>query len=171
MAFSLEDVRKVVAAFDSSDWDEIHISADGSELHLISVEAAQRGVTASAVRVPEGPRPVAKSESSDGTQRIASVPMPAGPRAVPAPAALEGGVVVTAPSVGVFYCAPSPGAPPFVHVGDCVQPDTTVGIVEVMKLMNPVAAGTAGTIVAIHPANAEMVEKGQPLVTIAPSGG
>jgi biotin carboxyl carrier protein len=52
-------------------------------------------------------------------------------------------------------------------VGDRVEPDSTVCIVEVMKLMNHVKAGCAGVVAAIHPNNGDMVEYGQPLVTIA----
>ena len=72
---------------------------------------------------------------------------------------------VTAPSVGLFWRSPKPGAPPFVEVGDEVGPDDTVCIVEVMKLMNHVRAGTAGTVRAVHPENGQMVEHGDPLFT------
>jgi acetyl-CoA carboxylase biotin carboxyl carrier protein len=75
---------------------------------------------------------------------------------------------VTAPSVGLFWRSPKPGAPPFVEVGDEVGPDDTVCIVEVMKLMNHVRAGTAGTVRAVHPENGQMVEHGDPLFTIGP---
>jgi acetyl-CoA carboxylase biotin carboxyl carrier protein len=79
-----------------------------------------------------------------------------------------GGHRVTAPSVGLFWRSPKPGAPPFVEVGDEVGPDDTVCIVEVMKLMNHVRAGTAGTVRAVHPENGQMVEHGDPLFTIGP---
>jgi acetyl-CoA carboxylase biotin carboxyl carrier protein len=56
---------------------------------------------------------------------------------------------VRAPLVGTFYRAPQPGAEPFVQVGSRVEETTVVGIVETMKLMNPVLAGVAGTVVEI----------------------
>jgi acetyl-CoA carboxylase biotin carboxyl carrier protein len=68
------------------------------------------------------------------------------------------GVAVVAPLPGTFYRAPQPGAPPFVEVGDEVGPGTVVGIIETMKLMNPVHAGTTGRIAAIYAENATMVE-------------
>jgi biotin carboxyl carrier protein len=68
----------------------------------------------------------------------------------------------------LFWRSPKPGAPPFVEVGDEVGPDDTVCIVEVMKLMNHVRAGTAGTVRAVHPENGQMVEHGDPLFTIGP---
>ena len=93
-----------------------------------------------------------------------------GASAAGAPPASEppGGHRVTAPSVGLFWRSPKPGAPPFVEVGDEVGPDDTVCIVEVMKLMNHVRAGTAGTVRAVHPENGQMVEHGDPLFTIGP---
>ncbi len=70
--------------------------------------------------------------------------------------------------IGTFYRAPAPGAPPFVEVGATVEPDTVVCIIEVMKMMNSVAAGIAGTIVEVCPKNAHPVEYGQPLFRVRP---
>jgi acetyl-CoA carboxylase biotin carboxyl carrier protein len=167
MGFQLGDIRKVLAAFDTSDWDEIHISSEGNELHLISVDAAQRGVAAPA---PARSAPVATAAAAAPATVAKSAAVADAVQATPPKASAVDGVGVRAPSVGVFYRAPSPGAPPFVEVGDLVQADTTVCILEVMKLMNPIAAGIAGTVVAIHVANADMVEKDQTLLTIAPAG-
>ncbi|NBC36700.1 acetyl-CoA carboxylase biotin carboxyl carrier protein subunit [Novosphingobium sp. FSY-8] len=91
--------------------------------------------------------------------------------AAPAPAAVvqdvpEGLTGVPAPLPGTFYRAPAPGAAPFVTEGDTVTEETVVGIVETMKLMNPVHAGVAGVVVAILAPNAMMVEAGQPLLHI-----
>jgi acetyl-CoA carboxylase biotin carboxyl carrier protein len=85
----------------------------------------------------------------------------------PAPAAPRHGVhEVLAPSVGIFYRAPEPGAPPFVEEGARVGAEDIVCIVEVMKLMNHVNAGADGVVRAIHVENGAMIEHGQPLVTI-----
>jgi len=75
-------------------------------------------------------------------------------------------VPVTAPLVGTFYRSPEPGADPFVEVGGTVEADQTVGIVEAMKLMNPVKAPQAGTVAAIHVEDGEMVEYGQSLLDL-----
>jgi biotin carboxyl carrier protein len=77
-----------------------------------------------------------------------------------------GGVVVPAPSVGIFWRSPEPGALPFVEVGSRVAEGDVVGIVEVMKLMNNVHAPVAGVVRAIHVANAASVEYETPLMTI-----
>jgi acetyl-CoA carboxylase biotin carboxyl carrier protein len=73
---------------------------------------------------------------------------------------------VTSPIVGTFYRAPAPDKPPYVQVGDKVQPDTVVCIVEAMKLMNEIQAGVSGEVVKIYVENGQPVEYGQPLFGI-----
>ena len=106
--------------------------------------------------------------ASDGPRHVEAAPAPA-PALTPAaspsgPAAGE--TDVRAPLLGNFYSAPRPGDPPFVEVGQAVTEDTTIGIIEVMKLMNPIRAGVAGTVVAILAANGISVEEGQPLIRV-----
>ncbi|CRK55101.1 Biotin carboxyl carrier protein of acetyl-CoA carboxylase [Alloactinosynnema sp. L-07] len=79
------------------------------------------------------------------------------------------GHAVKSPLVGTFYSAPEPGAAPFVKVGDEVHAGQQIGIVEAMKLMNPVEADRAGVVVEIKVGNAEPVEYDQVLVVLAPS--
>ena len=88
---------------------------------------------------------------------------------VPAPGERPAsGVVVRAPLVGTFYVAPTPGAEPFVRVGDRVEAEQTVGIVEAMKLMNPVTTPAAGTVTQVLAADGQSVEYDQPLVVVEP---
>ncbi|MGB9036545.1 MAG: biotin/lipoyl-containing protein [Paeniglutamicibacter sp.] len=75
---------------------------------------------------------------------------------------------MTSPMLGIFFRSPAPGEAPFVSVGDTVTADSVIGIIEVMKLMNPVHAGVAGTVSAIAAKDAEAVEYGQDLLFIAP---
>jgi len=70
--------------------------------------------------------------------------------------------------LGTFYAADGPSAEPFVEVGAEVEPDTVVGIIEVMKMMNSVRAGVSGTIVEVCAENAQLVEEGQPLFRVEP---
>ncbi len=87
---------------------------------------------------------------------------------MPAPPAqpIAGALPVEAPMLGTFYASPKPSEPAFVKVGDRVEPDTVLCIVEVMKLMNSVHAGVRGTIVGIHAGNGDLVEFGQTLFSI-----
>jgi len=89
------------------------------------------------------------------------------PEAEPAPVSAEADAIV-APMLGTFYRAPAPGEPPFVDVGSRVEPDTIVCIIEVMKMMNSVHAGFAGTIAEIYVENGEPVEYGAPLFRVEP---
>jgi acetyl-CoA carboxylase biotin carboxyl carrier protein len=77
------------------------------------------------------------------------------------------GTVIESPSVGLFWRAPAPGAPPFVEEGQSVTAGETVAIVEVMKLMNHVVAPHDGTVAGILIENGAAVEFGQPIVVIA----
>ncbi|WP_051386146.1 acetyl-CoA carboxylase biotin carboxyl carrier protein [Actinokineospora inagensis] len=83
----------------------------------------------------------------------------------PAPAGIE----VKALLVGVFYRCPAPGEAPFVEVGDRVEAGQQLGIVEAMKMMNPVVADRAGVIAAVPATDGEVVEFDQPLFVIGAS--
>ena len=89
--------------------------------------------------------------------------------AAPAPATEEAkveGTPVTSPMVGTFYRAPSPGAAPFVNVGDKVTAGQTLCIIEAMKLLNEIEAETSGTVKEICVENGQPVEFGQTLFII-----
>jgi len=73
---------------------------------------------------------------------------------------------VTSPMVGTFFRRPNPTSPPFVEVGDEVQPDTSVCIVEVMKLLNTIEAGCVGHVVSILVEDGAPIESGQPLMIL-----
>lgn len=73
---------------------------------------------------------------------------------------------IPAPLVGTFYAAPQPGAQPFVRVGDRVETGATVGIIEAMKLMNPVPAPCSGTVLEVLSDDGQPVEFGQLLIRI-----
>jgi acetyl-CoA carboxylase biotin carboxyl carrier protein len=92
-------------------------------------------------------------------------PAPAAPSEPAAPPQPEGHVVKS-PMVGTFYRSASPGAKPFVEIGDAIQQGDTLCIVEAMKLMNEIESDAAGTIKAILVENGQPVEFGQPLFVI-----
>jgi len=76
-------------------------------------------------------------------------------------------VAVVSPMVGTFYRAPAPDAPPFVEIGDRVEPGQTLCIVEAMKLMNEIKSEVKGRVVDILVDNAHPVEYGQTMFLIA----
>jgi acetyl-CoA carboxylase biotin carboxyl carrier protein len=95
----------------------------------------------------------------------AAAPAPAAVPALPAPEKVEGHIVKS-PMVGTFYRAPSPGAKPFVEVGDKVGPGDTLCIIEAMKLLNEIEADHGGTIKEAYVENGQPVEYGEPLFLI-----
>ncbi|GAA0313970.1 acetyl-CoA carboxylase biotin carboxyl carrier protein [Psychrobacter aestuarii] len=92
-----------------------------------------------------------------------AAPAPSAPAADSKPAA-KAGSVETSPMVGVFYAAPTPNDPPFVKVGQKVQAGDTLGIIEAMKIMNPLEATQSGIIAEILVDNSEVVQFGQPVI-------
>jgi acetyl-CoA carboxylase biotin carboxyl carrier protein len=109
----------------------------------------------------------APAPAAGGLQAVApAAAEPAGPP----PEVPEGTVAVRAPLVGTFYSAPSPGAEPFVRVGDEVESGQTLGIVEAMKLMNPIVADSAGVVAEVRAGDAESVEYDQVLLLLRPPG-
>ena len=113
----------------------------------------------------------APSEDNPAPAEVSPRASVADPAPAPAAAPSAGGpgageVDVKAPLLGNFYGAPRPGDPPFVEIGSVVGEDTTIGIIEVMKLMNPIRAGVAGTVTAILANNGTSVEEGQPLIRV-----
>lgn len=109
-------------------------------------------------------------------QTTAPAPVAVAAPAAPAPAAQPvaaepaepkvEGTPLTSPMVGTFYRAPSPGAKPFVEVGDTVKKGQTVCIIEAMKLLNEVEAETDGVVKEICVENGQPVEYGQNLLII-----
>ena len=106
------------------------------------------------------------------------IPMPAAPLAAPiaaaapqvaaAPAAKAkpNEHVITAPMVGTFYGAPSPGAKPFIEIGDEIKVGTVLCIIEAMKMMNQIESDKAGRVTSIMARNGDPVEFGQPLFVV-----
>jgi acetyl-CoA carboxylase biotin carboxyl carrier protein len=102
---------------------------------------------------------------------VAAEPPPASRTGAPPPAAAEaaeeaGLHVIRSPIVGTFYEAASPGAPPFVKVGDTVAVGQVLCIIEAMKLMNEIESDYAGEIAKKYVSNAQPVEYGQPLFAV-----
>jgi acetyl-CoA carboxylase biotin carboxyl carrier protein len=149
MPLSDDDVREILRIIDESALTELQIETEGFSLHVRKgggQEVPEREEVRHASGGPEAPAPAA-----------------------PPAAETDGLATITAPMLGTFYRAEGPGKPPFVDVGERVEPDTIVCIIEVMKMMNSVTAGVSGTILQIFAANAQLVEYGQPLFEIEPA--
>jgi acetyl-CoA carboxylase biotin carboxyl carrier protein len=164
-----DDVADILAVLDSLPYDELDLRTPRFRLTLR--RAAGGGWTESSQVLAE---PAAVTAATNGSSVATGAPdVVAGGDALGG-AALGGAelraglVAVSAPLPGTFYRAPRPGAAPFVEVGDQVGEDTVVAIVETMKLMNSVHAGTRGRVAEICLANAEPTAQGATLMWIAP---
>ncbi len=96
---------------------------------------------------------------------------PAAPRIEAAPAAAPASkdIVIESPMVGTYYASNSPDAPPYVSVGSAIRPDTTVCIIEAMKVFTDIPAGVTGTITEVLVKNGQSVEFGQPMFRVNPA--
>jgi acetyl-CoA carboxylase biotin carboxyl carrier protein len=149
MKLSDDDVREILRIIDESSLEELRIETPGFSLHVLK---GGQAATAS-------PAPPAVEEPGE-----AVAPAPADAR----PDESNGLVTIEAPMLGTFYRAEGPGREPFVEVGAVVEPDSTMCIIEVMKMMNSVPAGVAGTVVEVCAENATMVEYGAALFRVRP---
>jgi len=139
---------------------------------------SESGISELEVTEGEGKVRIVKNAPPVYVQPTAQFAAPAMPMAAPglpgeaaaAPAAaapaVPQGHVVKSPMVGTFYRAPSPGADPFVQVGDTVKEGQTLCIIEAMKLLNEIESDKAGVIKEILVENGQAVEYGQPLFVI-----
>lgn len=160
-----QDIAALIELFQSSNWDELHLEVQDLELFL-STDPQARTAFQSSSAVP-GPSP-----------GPALPPMPPARTAerIPDAASMEDGVpapphwvAVTAPNLGTFYRSPKPGSPPFVELGQAVEPQTELCLIEVMKLFTTLKAGVKGTLKRVCAKDAAMVEFGDILFYIEPA--
>jgi acetyl-CoA carboxylase biotin carboxyl carrier protein len=155
----IRKVKKLIELLEESGIAEIEIS-EGEESVRISRYPA--GGAHAAPVVHYAPAPMAPMAA-------APVAAPAAPAAIAAPAPAAAGKAdhtVTAPMVGTFYSAATPGAKAFVDIGSEVNVGDTLCIIEAMKMMNQIESDKAGRVTAILVKNGDPVEFGQPLFII-----
>lgn len=148
----LRKLKKLIDLVQESGIGEIEVT-EGEEKVRISRQIA-------------APQPVIMA--SPTMQALTAGPGAAAPGVSPAVpvAAQPTGHTLKSPMVGTFYRAPSPGAPPFVEIGQSVSKGQTLCIIEAMKLLNEIESDFSGTIKAILVENGQPVEYGQPLFLI-----
>ena len=151
----IRKIKKLIELLEESGIAEIEIK-EGEEAVRIS-------------RMPTG----AVVSHAPATPAPAPAPAPAPPGTLPAAAAEAPGKpknanehVITAPMVGTFYGSPSPGAKPFVEIGDEIKVGQVLCIIEAMKMMNQIEADKGGRITSVMARNGDPVEFGQPLFVV-----
>ena len=161
MELSEDDVLHILKLIDESKFDYFQLEV--GELKITVSKGDPIPLAGSA------PRPAAVNAAPTPAPAVAAKPSAAPAASAAKPAAIpEGMLPITAPLLGTFYVAPEPGAPPFVKVGQQITEDTTVGLIEVMKVFNSVRATVKGTIVEVVAQNGQFVEFGQTLFIVKP---
>lgn len=168
------DIEVLIELFDKSRWDVLKLETAGVRLHL-SKNAAD-GTNPLSVQLNghasahDLGKPPSLLTSQGATPRLKeqAAAAPYAPRLEPTPD--EGHITVRAPNLGTFYRSPKPGAPPYVEVGQEVDAETDLCLIEVMKLFTTVRAGVRGVVRQVCVADSEMVEGEQPLFVIEPRG-
>jgi acetyl-CoA carboxylase biotin carboxyl carrier protein len=164
VSLTAKEVAEISRLLEESHFDSLELEIDGLKLSLRRTGAAPSPAPATSAA------PVAAATATPATRGTTPVspnsPSPA-PRTVPDDPDQHR---VKAPFLGTFYRAPKPGAPPFVSEGSTVGPDTVIGIIEVMKLMNSVRAGVGGKVSAILAQDGALVEYGETLLLVAKAG-
>src|SRR5581483_9075518 len=186
---TFREVQEIIRTFRDSGWSGMTLELHGMRVVLgkngppaSAGPAAPSAPAATAVATAPPAPPAEPAAAAPPSASTGTAPQPASAQAAsPAGGGSSGGsateadttgcVAVNSPAVGSFWVAPSPGQPPFVQVGQTVAEDEQLGIVEVMKLMNPVLAPVAGEVVQVCATNAELVEYEQVLFWIRPSDG
>ena len=158
---SWQDVLDLISQLNESDYESASVQVGDVSIRL-SKNDAVFDARETAGRVGAQPR----IETGFDTPTASATQPAAATASATQPAAAALGDTIDAPMIGVFYRRPSPGAAPFVEPGQRVEADTTIGIIEIMKLMNPIVAGKAGVITDFLVTDADAVEFGQPLATI-----
>jgi acetyl-CoA carboxylase biotin carboxyl carrier protein len=147
----LEELKELITLIDQSSIDEFDYETEGEKVSLRKLKEEVVQVTQQAPQAPAAP---------------AQQEQPAAPAPAPEAAAKNYDYEITSLMVGTFYSKPNPDSEDFIKVGDRVEKETVVCIVEAMKLFNEITADVTGEIVEVLVENGELVEYGQPLFRV-----
>jgi acetyl-CoA carboxylase biotin carboxyl carrier protein len=162
----LRKIKALIDLLDKSNLAELEIK-EGEE----SVRLARHSSVAPQMMMA-APQMMQSAEHHRG-----AAPAPAAPAATPALAAtateaqpkkgdMPDGHVIRSPMVGTYYASPNPDSPPFVKVGQTVKQGETLGIIEAMKMFNPIEADVSGTVRAVLVSSGQPIEFDEPMYVI-----
>ncbi|MEX0407286.1 biotin/lipoyl-containing protein [Aquibium sp. LZ166] len=176
MSLTPDDVKRILELVQNSAFDELRLEAGDLKLvvskHGRIVDAG--GAATAEARLAPTAAPPASAPASPVPAVAPAQAAPAAAAAAPkSPAGSSSDesnlIPIKSPIVGIFYISPEPEAPPYVETGAEIDEDSTVGLVEVMKVFNAVRSGVRGTVVRRLVGNSEFVEFGQPLFLVRPA--
>ncbi len=165
-----DDVRQItllVESLDRSSFDFLRLNVGDLKVTIGKGDASPGDGATLSVPAAAPAAVLAVAPAAEPRPPSAPPPEPAGAEDSPAP---DGTVAIVAPMMGRFYAQPEPGAAPFVTLGGEVNADTTVGLIEVMKVFTAVPAGVGGVVTEVCVPDAELIEYGQVLFRVRPHG-
>jgi acetyl-CoA carboxylase biotin carboxyl carrier protein len=150
----IRKIKKLIELLEESGIAEIEIKEGEEGLRISRMPTG--ALAAQTLAVPSLPSPLQAAQAAAPVPAAAPAAKPAKPNEH----------VITAPMVGTFYGAPSPGAKPFIEIGDEIKVGQVLCIIEAMKMMNQIEADRAGRVTSIMARNGDPVEFGQPLFVV-----
>ena len=146
----IRKVKKLIEMLENSNLEEIEIQEGEESVRLVKSHGSLQSIQPQSIVLPQEAQPEVieqKIESPEATTRDSNS--------------------INSPMVGTFYASASPGAKPFISVGDIVSEGDVVCIVEAMKMMNEIKSEYSGTVLSVNVENAEPVEYGQSLFELS----
>lgn len=165
--FKVQEIREIIRLIDQSTISEFKYENDGATLSIkkesgTNVQVVAEEVSKQQVEQVQVSTPASQKEETFVTKEIPKQ------QAISEPVVEndENVVEIVSPMVGTFYRRPSPESDPYVEIGDAINEDTIVCIVEAMKLFNEIEAEASGEIIEVLVEDGELVEYGQPLFKV-----
>jgi len=157
----IEEISALIDKLEKSSFDYLKLEGEGLSIVIGKNGAGDFPDVGAAPAVVVKTYPASTPEAPDH-----AVPAPAGSAEKPIIPEQDGVAVIKSPTYGLFYAQPEPGSPPYVKLGSMVKVGDTVGLMEIMKTFNAITSPVDGEVVAIHVKNEELLNPGQPLVSI-----
>ena len=146
----IRKVKKLIEMLESSNLEEIEIQEGEESVRLVKSHGNHQNFQPQSIIVPQESQPQSVTEEIESVEEDK-----------------EDSNSINSPMVGTFYASASPGAKPFISVGDLVKEGDVVCIVEAMKMMNEIKSEFSGTVLSVKVENAEPVEYGQILFELS----
>ena len=149
----IRKVKKLIEMLEDSNLEEIEIQEGEESVRLVKSNRQNQGITTQSITVPQNDMVGERPSEEKNAEATAADKQEANS--------------INSPMVGTFYASASPGAKPFVSVGDLISEGDVVCIVEAMKMMNEIKSEFSGTVLSVNVENSEPVEYGQSLFEIS----
>ena len=146
----IRKVKKLIEMLENSNLEEIEIQEGEESVRLVKSHGNHQNFQPQSIIVPQESQPQSVTEETESFEEDK-----------------ENSNSINSPMVGTFYASASPGAKPFISVGDLVKEGDVVCIVEAMKMMNEIKSEFSGTVLSVKVENSEPVEYGQTLFELS----